>query len=107
MYVSDLSSHTQKRESDPIRDGCEPLCGCWELNSGPLEQQPALLTTEPSLHLMILNLRRDVLILFKYKNNKYLLFVKYKKWVQNLRIISYPKPGYLPLKTLTLFHRRL
>ena len=23
----------QKRASDPITDGCEPLCGCWELNS--------------------------------------------------------------------------
>ncbi|KRY65434.1 hypothetical protein T4D_8955 [Trichinella pseudospiralis] len=20
-------------------DGCEPPCGCWELNSGPLEEQ--------------------------------------------------------------------
>jgi len=32
-----------------MTDGCEPLCGCWDLNSGPLEEQPALLTTEPSL----------------------------------------------------------
>ena len=24
-------------------------CGCWELNPGPLEEQPVLLTTEPSL----------------------------------------------------------
>jgi len=30
-------------------DGCEPPCGCWELNSGPLGQQSVLLTTEPSL----------------------------------------------------------
>jgi hypothetical protein len=22
--------------SDPITDGCEPPCGCWDLNSGPL-----------------------------------------------------------------------
>jgi hypothetical protein len=27
-------------------DGCEPPCGCWDLNSGPSEE--ALLTTEPS-----------------------------------------------------------
>ena len=33
---------------DPITDGYEPLCGCWELNSGPLEEQPVLLTAEPS-----------------------------------------------------------
>ena len=26
----------QKRASDTILDGCEPPCGCWELNSGPL-----------------------------------------------------------------------
>ena len=31
--------------SDPIADGCEPPCGCWELNSGPLEEQSVLLTT--------------------------------------------------------------
>jgi hypothetical protein len=29
-------------------DGCEPPCGCWDLNSGPLEEQSVLLTTEPS-----------------------------------------------------------
>jgi len=30
-------------------DSCEPPCGCWELNPGPLEEQPVFLTTEPSL----------------------------------------------------------
>jgi len=43
-----LQTH-QKRASDPITDGCEPPCGCWDLNSGPLEEQPVLLTAEPSL----------------------------------------------------------
>jgi hypothetical protein len=38
-----------KRASDHITDGCEPPCGCWELNSGPLEEQSMLLTAEPSL----------------------------------------------------------
>ena len=38
----------QKRASDLITDGCEPPCGCWELNSGPLEGQSVLLTAEPS-----------------------------------------------------------
>ena len=38
-----------KRASDLMTDDCEPLCGCWELNSGPLEEQSVLLTTEPSL----------------------------------------------------------
>ena len=51
MYVSTLllSSDKQKRESDPITDGLEPPCGCWELNSGHLEEQSVLLTAEPSL----------------------------------------------------------
>uniref|UniRef100_A0A8I5ZQ82 Uncharacterized protein n=1 Tax=Rattus norvegicus TaxID=10116 RepID=A0A8I5ZQ82_RAT len=39
----------QKRAPDLIIDGCEPPCGCWELNSGPLEEQTVLLTSEPSL----------------------------------------------------------
>ena len=33
--------------SDPVIDGFEPPCGCWELNSESLEEQPVLLTTEP------------------------------------------------------------
>ena len=31
-----------------VADGCEPLCGCWESNLGPLEEQQVLLTTELS-----------------------------------------------------------
>ena len=48
MYVSTLllSSDAPKETLDPITDGCEPPCGCWELNSEPLE---VALTTEPSL----------------------------------------------------------
>ena len=32
-----------------VADGCELSCGCWKLNSGPLQKQdqPVLLTTEP------------------------------------------------------------
>jgi len=47
-YTVGVFKH-QKRASDPIKDGCEPPCGCWELNSRPLEEQSVLLTTEPSL----------------------------------------------------------
>ena len=36
----------QEKVLDPITDGCEPLCGCLELNSGPLGGQSVLLTTE-------------------------------------------------------------
>ena len=39
----------KKRALNPITDGCEPPCGCWELNSGLLEEQSVLLTAEPSL----------------------------------------------------------
>ena len=29
-----------KRASDPIIDGCEPLCDCWKLNSGGAANAP-------------------------------------------------------------------
>ena len=32
-----------------VTDSCELSCGFWDLNLGPLEEQPVLLTTEPSL----------------------------------------------------------
>jgi hypothetical protein len=47
-YTVVLQTH-QKRASDPITGGCEPPCGCWDLNSGPLEEQSVLFTAEPSL----------------------------------------------------------
>ena len=42
--------------------GCELSYGCWELNSSLLEDQPALLTVESSLHPqnIIAVLRQDV-----------------------------------------------
>jgi hypothetical protein len=48
IHCSCLQSH-QKKLSNLITDGCEPPCGCWNLNSGPSEEQSVLLTTEPSL----------------------------------------------------------
>jgi hypothetical protein len=44
----------QKSALDPITDGCEPPCGCWELNPEPLEEQSVFLTSEPSLQPIIL-----------------------------------------------------
>ena len=29
-----------------VMDSCEPPCGCWKLNPGPLQEQPVLLPTE-------------------------------------------------------------
>ena len=34
---------------------CELLCGCWELNSGPLEEQSVFLTAESSLQPVIVH----------------------------------------------------
>jgi hypothetical protein len=56
----------QKRASDPITEGCEPPCGCWELNSGPLEEQ---LTTEPSLQPCVDILKHVILYLDLNKLN--------------------------------------
>jgi hypothetical protein len=47
-YTRAVFKTYQKRASDPITDGWEPPCGCWELNSGPLEEQLVLLPAEPS-----------------------------------------------------------
>jgi hypothetical protein len=46
MSTLSLSSDTPE---EGTRSHCEPPCGCWELNSGPLEEQSVLLTNEPSL----------------------------------------------------------
>jgi hypothetical protein len=35
--------------SDLNTDGCELPCACWDLNSGPSEEQSVLLPAEPSL----------------------------------------------------------
>jgi hypothetical protein len=48
LNVSTLQT-PKKRASDLITDGCEPPCGCWNLNSGPSKEQSALLTAKPSL----------------------------------------------------------
>jgi hypothetical protein len=52
----------QKRASDPIIDGCEPPCSCWELNSGHLQEQSVLLNTKPSLQPLILPFVRHLVI---------------------------------------------
>jgi hypothetical protein len=45
-YTITIFRHTRRI---PITDGCEPPCGCWELNSRPLEEQSVLVTAELSL----------------------------------------------------------
>jgi hypothetical protein len=52
-HCSCLQMH-QKRVSYLITGGCEPPCGFWDLNSGPLEEQSVvLLPTEPSLQPLV------------------------------------------------------
>ena len=57
-----LQTH-QKRAYDLITDGCEPPCGCWGLNAGPLEEQSVLLTAESSLQLSSLFFLRKIFTL--------------------------------------------
>ena len=45
-YTVAVFRHPRKRASDLISG--EPPCGCWDLNSGPSEEQSVLLPTEPS-----------------------------------------------------------
>ena len=53
-YAAVIFRHTRRDQSDLITDGCEPPCGCWQLNSGRLEEQSVLLTAEPSLQPLLL-----------------------------------------------------
>jgi hypothetical protein len=48
-YTVAVFRHSRRGYWIPVTNGCEPPCGCWELNSGPLEEQAVLLTPEPSL----------------------------------------------------------
>jgi hypothetical protein len=50
-YTVTVFRHPGRGHHIPLQDGCEPPCGCWELNSGSLEEQSVLLTIEPSLQL--------------------------------------------------------
>jgi hypothetical protein len=48
-YIVAVLRDPRRGHRIPITDGCEPPCGCWDLNSEPLEEQSVLLTTQPSL----------------------------------------------------------
>jgi hypothetical protein len=55
MRIACIAVCQKRAVPDPIIDGCEPPCGCWDLNSEHLEEQSVLLTAEPSLKLSILS----------------------------------------------------
>jgi hypothetical protein len=44
----------------PGTDSCQLQRGCWELNPGPLEEEPVLLTTEPPMWNLILCLENTM-----------------------------------------------
>jgi hypothetical protein len=67
VHCRSLQTH-QKRASNLITDGCEPPCGFWDLNSGPLEEQSVLLTAEPSLQSPVAFLY-DLLTILKRQMN--------------------------------------
>ena len=71
--------------SDPITDGCEPPCGCWELNSGPMWEQSVLLTSESSLQ------PPDFLIFPELPGSTWAHFIWYLCMVDCL----VPLPGWL------------
>ena len=48
MYTVAVFRNNRRGHQIFVTDGCEPPCGCWDLNSGPLGEQLALLTDEPS-----------------------------------------------------------
>jgi hypothetical protein len=59
MYVYTLSMCIETLSIPWISPGtvviaaCEPPCGCWEPNPGPLEGQSTFLTAEPALQSII------------------------------------------------------
>jgi hypothetical protein len=48
VYTVAVFRHIRRGHQIFVMDGCKPPYGCWDLNSGPLEEQSVLLTAEPS-----------------------------------------------------------
>ena len=54
-HVHSWCLRRQKRVVElEVIENCEPPCGCWEPNPGPLEEQAVLLTGESSLQPLFL-----------------------------------------------------
>ena len=60
MYVHRMHAWCLWKKEEAIKatrtgdtDGCEPPCGCWEMNLGPLQEPQVLLTAEPFLQPLI------------------------------------------------------
>lgn len=57
VYVQHVCAWCPRRSEEGVgyprpglMDNCEPPCRCWKLNPDPLQEQPVLLITGPSLH---------------------------------------------------------
>ena len=82
FYLFSVHCHCLQRALDPIIDGCEPQCSCWELNSGPLEEHSVLLTPEPSLRPIQGNSYKDNIYLglaYRFRGSVYLPWCR-KSW---------------------------
>jgi hypothetical protein len=53
--------------------GCELPCGCWDLNSGPSEEQSVILPAEPSCQLKA----PEVLQRSFFLQNKFIFFLQF------------------------------
>ena len=53
--VCELAAHEDREgiifPGTRVTDSCEPLCGYWDLNPGPLQEQQLLLAVELTLQL--------------------------------------------------------
>jgi hypothetical protein len=43
-YIVAVFRHSRRGSQISFTDGCEPPCDCWDLNSGPSEEQSGALT---------------------------------------------------------------
>jgi hypothetical protein len=70
-----------------VTDSCELPCGCWELYLGPLEEQPVLLTAEPSLQapriLLSFYTMRNITISFYALHHFFSYLILFLCWESN------------------------
>jgi hypothetical protein len=62
-YTDAVFRHTRRGHLIPLQmvDDCEPPCGCWELNSGPLEEQAVLFLSQGSRSKTSINLELKII----------------------------------------------
>ena len=72
-----------------VTDSCELSCGCWRLNLGPLEEQPVLLTAEPSFQPLFIDFYVYLYLYIFFNLYLYILCI-----FKGPAIISRSKPAY-------------